>query len=219
MNGLVFDVDGVLADTEPLIARATIDMFQELYGVRMRPEDFRPFVGMGAVRYIEGPAEKYGIAIDTDQAVATREENIIGLLNSGVSIAFPGVKALVTAAARHPEWVLAVATSSSRENSEATLRAAGVPIALFRAYVTGDRVVNRKPHPEIYLAAAKALDLPAARCVAVEDAPAGVASAKAAGMKCVAVTNSQPAEALIEADLIVSSLTDVTLNTLQDLLT
>lgn len=219
MKGLIFDVDGVLADTETLIAQATIKMFRELCNVNMQPEDFQPFVGTGAIRYVEGPAEKYGIAINTERAVALREENIIALLNSGVSIGFPGVNELVMAAADDPEWVLGIATSSSRENSQATLRAADVPIGLFKAYVTGDKVTHRKPHPEIYRTAAEALELPPSSCVAVEDAPAGVASAKAAGMKCVAVTNSVPGEALGEADLIVDSLVEVTLAGLQDLAT
>lgn len=48
--GLIFDVDGLLADTEPVVAKASIDMFQELYGVTVTEEDFRPFIGTGAVR-------------------------------------------------------------------------------------------------------------------------------------------------------------------------
>jgi beta-phosphoglucomutase-like phosphatase (HAD superfamily) len=64
-RGLIFDLDGVIADTERFIALATREMFRELYGVEFDLDEFRPYVGTGAVRYVEGPAEKAGIAIDT----------------------------------------------------------------------------------------------------------------------------------------------------------
>ena len=56
-QAVIFDMDGVLADTEPLIADATIRMFRDLYAVELTPDDFKPFIGTGAVRYVEGPAE------------------------------------------------------------------------------------------------------------------------------------------------------------------
>jgi beta-phosphoglucomutase-like phosphatase (HAD superfamily) len=65
---LIFDVDGVVADTEALNAKASVLMFEQLYGVTVRPEDFRPFVGTGDERYCEGVAERYGVEIDTDAA-------------------------------------------------------------------------------------------------------------------------------------------------------
>jgi HAD superfamily hydrolase (TIGR01509 family) len=216
--GLLFDVDGVLADTETLIARATIAMFEEMYGVRMKPEDFRPFIGTGQVRYVEGPAHKYGIEVDIERAVTRRQENFVRLLHSGNSISFPGVNRLVNEAAASAAWKLAIATSSSREKSEVSLRAARVPIEKFEAYITGDMVAQKKPHPEIYLKAASALGLAPRVCVAVEDALTGVAAAQAAGMKCLAVTNTFTAQDLHQADLIVDSLANLTLAQLETML-
>ena len=71
-SAVIFDMDGVLADTEPLIADATIRMFQDCYGVSLTREDFRPFIGTGAVRYVEGSAEAANIAIDLDEAIRVR---------------------------------------------------------------------------------------------------------------------------------------------------
>lgn len=216
--GLIFDVDGLLADTEPIVARATIDMFRELYGIEPTPEDFLPFVGTGAVRYVEGVAEKYGVKVDMDRAVQRRQENYVAILERSHGIAFPGVHALIDAAAAHPDWKLSIATSSFRENSAPTLKAADIDPGKFDAWITGSNVTHKKPHPEIYLVAADAIGITPERCVVVEDAVVGVQAAQRAGMKCVAVTNTFPPEQLAGADLIVASLEEVTLDRLRDLL-
>lgn len=216
--GLIFDVDGTVADTEAVTAQATIAMFLELYGLELVEEDFRPFIGTGAIRYVEGPAQAHGVSIDTPKAVAKRQENFERLMRrQGPAIVFPGVLDLMRAAAAHPDWKLAVATSSPRDNSLATMNTIQLSPDLFDAYITGDQITHKKPHPEIYLAAAAALDLPPARSVAIEDAITGVQSAKAAGMKCVAVTNSFSRGELAQADLIVDSLARVNLAALSSL--
>ena len=218
MNGIIFDMDGVLADTEGIIAEATIKMFHDLYGVDMSPEDFHPFIGTGAIRYVEGPAENFGITIDIDKAVAVRHENFAALLESGKDISLPGVHPLVNAAAAHPHWKLAIATSSPREKSLATIKAARLDPGIFDAYIHGDMITHKKPDPEICYAAAEALGLPPSQCVVIEDAITGIAAAKAAGMKAIAVTNSFPAEKLAQADRIVPSLEEVTLESLETML-
>ena len=209
--GLIFDVDGVLGDTEGPVCRATMKMFEDLYGITMKPEDFTPFIGTGAVRYVEGPAEKYGLKIDTDRACNVRHENFVKIIESE-PIAFPGVDRLLESVAAESDWRLGIATSSPGEKSRQTLKAAGIDATIFNAYIHGDMITHKKPHPEIYLAAATALDLPPQNCVVVEDAITGTQSAKAAGMTCLSVTNSFTAEELHEADCIVNSLEEVSLD-------
>ena len=81
---LIFDMDGVLADTEALIARASIEMYRELYGLELAPEDFRPYIGTGAVRYVEGPAEDAGITLrDLDEAIEKANSVPYGLAAYG----------------------------------------------------------------------------------------------------------------------------------------
>lgn len=80
---------------------------------------------------------------------------------------------------------------------------------LFEVIVTGDAVTRGKPHPDPYLKAARALSVAPSRCVVIENAPFGIESAKRAGMFCVAVTTSLPPEYLKKADIIVSTLGDV----------
>jgi len=218
MFGLIFDMDGVLADTEGAIAQATIMVYRDFYGVELTPKDFVPFIGTGAVRYTEGPAEKLGIAIDLERALEARTKNFFDIINNGTCIAFPGVHALLKAAEEHPEWKLALATSSPGPKSLGTLAAAGIDPNCFVAYLHGDLVTHKKPHPEIYLKAIECLEIPATQCVVVEDAVAGVEAAKAAGTKVVGVTNSFSREDLHLADWLVSSLEEVNLERLQALI-
>jgi len=219
MYGLVFDCDGTIADTEAVTAQATIKMFRDLYKLDVAEEEFVPFIGTGAIRYVEGPAEQHGISIDTELAVATRQKNFEALMATrGPSMVFPGVVDLMQAAAAAPEWKLAVATSSPRDNSMATMTTTQMDLGLFDAYITGDTIAHKKPHPEIYHAAAAALKLAPEQCVAIEDAVTGVTAAKAAGMKCIAVTNSFPAGKLDHADLVIGSVAELDLARLRQLI-
>ena len=84
--------------------------------------------------------------------------------------------------------------------------------------VDGSQVKRRKPDPEIFLLAARRMGIPPARCVVFEDAPSGVQAAKAAGAKCIAVTNSATADDLSAADMIVDSLLQMDLKTISRLL-
>jgi len=216
MYGLIFDVDGVLGDTEGPVCRATMAMFEELYGCTMAPEDFLPFVGTGAVRYVAGPAEKYDLEIDIEKAVARRHENFVKIITEE-NIAFPGAAALVETVAALPDWKLGIATSSPGESSRPTLKSAGINLDLFDAYINGDMITHKKPHPEIYLKAAETLGLDPSQCVVIEDAVTGVASAKAAGMQVIALTHTFPADLLQEADRILPFIADITVPILRDM--
>ena len=212
--GLIFDVDGVIADTETLNARASVAMFQQLYGVTVRPEDFRPFVGTGDERYVEGVAEKYGAQIDTQAAVQRRAENFFQLLQSSPLPAAPGVLELVQAARAAPDVRLAIATSGQKAKQFPVIEGTGLRLDWFDVVITGDDIDRKKPDPQIYLRTAERLGIPAARCIVIEDAPVGVQAAKEAGMICVAVTSTVCRDALADADLIVDSLAEVTLASL-----
>ena len=218
MFGLVFDCDGVLADTETLIAKATIKMFRDLYGTEMPMSTFTKYIGTGPIKYVEGPAEEFGLTIELQQALEVRQNNFMDLLHAGDSIGFPGTNALIESAAASPEWKLSIATSSVRDKSEKSLQAAKVPYHLFDAYISGDMVARKKPFPDIYLKAADAIGLAPTVCIAIEDSLAGVESAKTAGMKCVAVTNTFSKSELAGADLIVDSVEAVNLAVLKGLL-
>jgi HAD superfamily hydrolase (TIGR01509 family) len=215
---LIFDVDGVIADTEVLNARASVLMFEQLYGVTVRPEDFRPFVGTGDERYCEGVAEKYGVKIDTQAAVERRAENFFKLLQDEPLPAAPGVLELVSAARQAPGVKLAIATSGQKAKQFPVIEGTGLRLAWFHAVITGDDVDRKKPDPQIYLRTAERLAMSPSRCIVFEDAPVGVQAARSAGMRCVAVTSTVSADALQGADLVVDSLSEVSLQSLLRLL-
>ena len=214
---LIFDVDGVVADTEALNAKASVMMFKELYGVTVQPEDFRPFVGHGDERYVEGVAEKYGVTIDTQAAVNCRADSFFKLLRDEPLPAAPGVLELVAAARQDPEVSLAIATSGQKAKQFPVIEGTGLRLEWFDVVITGDDVTRKKPDPQIYLLTGDRLGLSPERCVVFEDAPAGVQAAKAAGMWCVAVTSTVSREELAGADLIVDSLAEVSLARLREM--
>lgn len=216
MYGLIFDVDGVLGDTEGPICVATRQMFRDLYGLETEEADYVPYIGTGAVKYVEGPAQKYGCVIDTEHAIHARHENFVKLLET-TDIAFPGAVQLIETVAADPEWKLSIATSTPGPTSVITLKAAGVDTSLFNAYIHGDMITHKKPHPEIYLTAANAIGLEPKACVVIEDSVAGVEAAKAAGMQCIAVMHTFTREQLHAADLIVEKIGDINFHTIKSL--
>ena len=218
MYGLIFDVDGVIADTETLNAHASVLMFQELYGVTVQAEDFRPFVGHGDERYVEGVAEKYGVQVDPVAAVSRRKDNFFKLLANTPLPAMPGVPELIAAAREAEDFKVAIATSGNCDKQFPVIEGTGLKLTEFDAVITGDDVTLKKPDPQIYTLTAQRLGLEPAFCIVMEDAPAGVTAAKAAGMKCVAITSSVDREQLTAADCIVDSFVELDLAILRSIL-
>ena len=199
IRGVIFDMDGVLADSEPLINAAAIGMFKEI-GLEVQPDDFLPFVGAGENRYIGGVAEKYRFSLDLPAAKRRTYEIYLEMVPTRLN-AFPGVQELV-GACRQAGLRLAVASSADAVKINANLRQIGLPPETWDAVVTGDDVAAKKPAPDIFLSAAAKLGLAPAQCTVVEDAVNGVQAAKAAGMRCVAVAQTFPAAQLQSADLV-----------------
>lgn len=196
-DGVIFDMDGVLLDSEPFICKAACMMFAER-GLTVQPEDFLPFVGAGENRYIGGVAEKYGFPVHIDE-VKRRTYDIYLEIIRGRLEALPGVYAFLDACRRAGKRI-ALATSADLRKAEGNLREIKLPTAAFDAVVTGEDVVHKKPDPEIFVTAARKLGLEPGRCLVVEDAVNGVAAARAAGCRCLALTTSFTRGQLAGAD-------------------
>ena len=205
IKGVLFDMDGVLIDSEPFICQAAIMMFEEL-GVTVMPEDFLPFVGMGENRYIGGVAEKHGISVDIENVKARTYEIYERIVKGNLS-PLPGTHKFISICNKRG-FRLALATSADSVKMIVNLREIGLPPSTFNAIITGLDVVNKKPFPDIYIKAAQMIGLKTDECLVVEDAVSGIKAGKAAGCRCLAVTSSFGAEALAEADWICSSLAD-----------
>jgi beta-phosphoglucomutase len=205
LRGVIFDMDGVLLMSEPILAEAAARMFAEK-GFEVYHEEFRPFIGMGEERYLGGVAEARGIPFDGERdkarTYALYLERIKGRLRP-----LRGVVEFV-AECRRRGFALAVASSADEIKVIGNLTEIGLPPATFDVVVNGNQVARKKPAPDIFLEAARRLTLDPARCLVIEDAIAGVAAAKAAGARCLAVTTSFGPDQLTQADWIVPNLAE-----------
>ena len=196
LRGVIFDMDGVLVLSEPILARAAATMFAEK-GYTVAHEEFHPFIGMGEDRYLGGVAEARGIPFDAPADKARTYALYLDLIRGRLD-PLPGVVAFV-AECRRLGLKTAVASSADEVKVVGNLREIGLPAALFDAVVNGSQVTRKKPAPDIFLEAARRLGLEPPACVVVEDALAGVQAAKAAGCHCLAVTTSFDLDALKKA--------------------
>jgi len=220
LYGLIFDVDGVIADTEAVNARASIQVFADLFGVEgVVRKDFEAGLGRGAEEYVRAGATIHGLELSDDQveeATQLRQEYFLKILNEEPLPAFPGVLELMEKAIQRDDFRVAIATSGTLEKSRAVLNAAAVPYQRM-VYINGNDVTHKKPDPELFLLAAERMGIDPSHCVVIEDAPNGIQAAKAAGAKCIAVTNSTSADKLREAGLVCDSLEQIALATIQEL--
>jgi HAD superfamily hydrolase (TIGR01509 family) len=196
LRGIIFDMDGVLCDSEPFICEAACRMFVENHGIRVRPEDFIPFVGAGENRYIGGVAEKHGVTLDLHRDKARTYAIYLDIIRGRLQ-PLAGVREFI-ADCRRRGLKLAVATSADRVKMEGNLIEIGLPASNFDVTVNGLEIERKKPAPDIFLLTAGRLGLEAGDCVVVEDAPNGIEAAKAAGSMCLGLTTSF-AEAVLRA--------------------
>jgi HAD superfamily hydrolase (TIGR01509 family) len=206
IRAVLFDMDGVLVDSEQFIRRAAMMMFEEK-GYRVQEEDFLPFTGTGENRFIGGVAEKYGIPLDIEKDKA-RTYLIYEQICAGNLEPLPGVHDTI---ARCDSLGLkkAVTTSADEFKMLVNLKEIGIPVESFDVAVFADMVKNKKPHPEIFLTAAGMLEVKARECLVIEDAPSGLKAARVAGMRSLALcTTFQPAELDI-ADWIIPDLSHI----------
>ncbi len=205
IEGVLFDMDGVLVDSEELIYLSAKQMFSE-YGVIVNKEDFTPFIGTGENSYLGNVAKKYDFLIDIERDKA-RVYQIYQELAKNQLKELPGVLDFIQRC-KSKSLKLAVATSADEIKMLTNLKAIGLNISLFDATVNGSEVKYKKPHPEIYLEAAKRLNLKPENCLVVEDAINGIEAGLKAGAKCLALTTSYPKELLEEANWICHNLSD-----------
>jgi len=203
IKGVLFDMDGVLVDSEEFMCKAAIEMFREL-GLTVSAKDFIPFVGMGENKYLGGVAEKYNLDADIEK-IKARAYEIFEIIVRGKLKPLPGVHEFI-ARCCEKNLKLALATSADRVKMEVNLREIGLPADTFQTIITGLDIEKKKPFPDIYIKAARDLSFEPGECLVVEDAVSGIKAGKGAGCKCLAVTTSFKASELNEADWICDSL-------------
>lgn len=212
-RGVLWDMDGVLVDTGEFHYQSWKEVLEERE-LPFNREFFRETFGMnnaGVLSRLLGEDLTEELLAEISEEKEERFRELIG----GQVQALPGVvfwlERLKDAGFRQ-----GIASSAPAANIDALVDEIGLR-GYFDAIVPGADL-PAKPDPALFLEVARRLDVPPARCIVVEDAVAGVKAAKRAGMKCIAVTTTNPAEALEAADLVVESLADLPADAFQSLL-
>ena len=213
LEAVLWDMDGVIADTADYHYNAWREVLEER-GVSFSKADFMKLFGQRhdtIIRFAFGQK----ISLDklekiTEKKQALYRKNVVKNIRP-----MPGAIELIRSLNQNGVKT-AIASSAVRANIDVILRGLGIENE-FQAIVHGTEVAEGKPSPLIFQLAAQKLDVKPGDCVVIEDAIAGVAAAKRAGMKCLAVTNSHPGKSLKKADLIVDSLEKIDVNILKGL--
>jgi HAD superfamily hydrolase (TIGR01509 family) len=225
LRAIIFDFNGVILDDEPLHFAAMRDAVAHI-GISITKEEYwRDYLPLDDWRCLQAICEAHSFHLTQElmqQVLEQKAKYHRQLLNGHYSL-FPGAAEFVrTSADRYP---LAIASGARRAEVESALKTAGLH-PYFRAILAAEDFVRGKPHPECYLSALGQLNdrrvpvspviLPQ-ECLVIEDSLGGVRGARAAGMVCLAVSNTYPAEQLGEADAVTASLEEVNLDDLEAL--
>lgn len=186
MKYVIFDMDGVLVNSEPVIMQAAADALRS-GGIKGGREDFIPYIGSGEENFIIGPCVNQGRPDLIEELMERMFENFEN--NIGKMQVFPSAKPLIDELIKR-KITIALVSSAAHRKLIASLRAAEIDPACFSVLLSGSDVTEKKPSPQPYLKAAERLHIKPKDCLVVEDALSGVKSAKAAGMSCFAVTTS-----------------------------
>ena len=210
IEAVVFDLDGVLIQSEE-VWDAVREAYVRERGGRYDDEVQRAMMGMSSTEWSRYLHEAAGIPDEPDEINAEVVRLMLAAYRDHLALIPGAVEAVRRLAARFP---LGLASSSNRELIDTVLEVAGLA-QYFTATVSSEEVARGKPAPDVYLEAARRLDVAPERCAAVEDSHSGIRSAKSAGMRVVAIPNASyppDEEALTLADVAIRSLDELTVD-------
>jgi beta-phosphoglucomutase-like phosphatase (HAD superfamily) len=208
-HGIVFDFDGVLADSEPLHLRAYQEVLTPL-GIQLTPDDYYAnLLGFDDVGVFRAVGERAGLRFDDRQIAALIDDKsrVFDEVIATTDVLYPGAPDCVERMAS--AYPLGVASGALKGEILAVLRRARLD-GYFRFIVSAEDTVRSKPAPDPYLRAASLHGLPPASCIAIEDSRWGLESAKYAGFRSVGITHTYPEGELAAADVVIGSLSEFT---------
>jgi HAD superfamily hydrolase (TIGR01509 family) len=204
IDAVIFDLDGVLLDTEELWNEVREGLARERGG-RWSDRAQADMMGMSSTEWSRYMHDVVGLAEPPEEISREVVHRMLDRYAEQLPLIDGAIEAVERVAAR---WPLGLASSSNRELIDRALEVSGLA-RYFRATVSSEEVERGKPAPDVYLEAAQRLSVEPARCAAVEDSASGIRSAHAAGMRVVAIPNAAfppPREALALADVVLDSI-------------
>ena len=213
LEAVLFDMDGVIIDSEPLWSKAE-QQFLARRNLRYSPQLKAAMMGLGSGEAVGFLIKHYNLQESVGDVVEERNQLIAELFRQSLR-PMPHALQLVRSV-RAAEIKTGLASSSPKELVDLALGRLNIT-GLFDFILSGDQMPRGKPAPDIYLTAARELGVSQENCLVIEDAPLGVAAAKAAGMCCLAISTSASEPELGAADRVVRGFAEVDLALLQDL--
>lgn len=200
-KGVIFDMDGTLIVSTEADYLAWERVFND-YGKQLSFDEYHPLLGIRSTNVVK---EHLGITGEEEvkKILKDKLDYFTEIITANPIKPVLAAEAFLKSMANYPVKV-ALATSSRKEKMKLVLEQLDF-LRYFDVIVTGDEVENSKPAPDIFLKAAGRLGLLPEECVVVEDGPAGVAAAKNAKMKCVAITETHTFDRLHQADIVIDS--------------
>jgi beta-phosphoglucomutase len=209
IKAIVFDFDGVLADSEPLHLRAYQEVLSSSAMTLTREEYYSRYLGYDDEGVFTKLAADHGFELDEQRLgslIAEKGRAFDAMIESG-AVLYPGAAACVARmAAAYP---LGIASGALRHEIETILRSGGMARHVRFIVASGD-TPEGKPAPDPYIRAAALHGCPPHECLAVEDSRWGIESARTAGLRCVGITHTYPRDQLSMADAVVDSLDELT---------
>lgn len=200
-RAFIFDMDGVLVDSEPLHEKAWKILFAER-GLQVSDTEYKDAIGKSDSLFLSELFSRHNLRYDIKEFLTAKKNKFRELLESNFR-PYPGAKELVQRLSRN--YLLALVSSEWMDNILYVLNTMDIR-ELFTSIISKDTVQKHKPDPEPYLRALSELGVSAREAVAIEDSPSGVKSAKSAGLYVVAVCHTLQPERLTEADFVLESL-------------
>lgn len=205
IKAVIFDLDGVIIDSEPLQKEA-FDLTMRPFHISFSNREFSTLIGIRSLDNFRNIVKQSGLSADAGELTRTKSMNYRKILKKKVR-PMPGAIPLIHYLKK--KYILAVASGSDRADVELPLKLLGIR-KYFKVLVAGDEVKKGKPNPEIFLKTAKQLKVKPEECLVIEDSENGVKAAKKAGMACAAVpTPLTRSHDIKQADFVFKKLAEI----------
>jgi len=214
MKAVIFDMDGVIIDSEPLHLKVEREIVEE-FGGKLSDEEYEEFVGTSDYHLWSSLKKRYNLKPSVEELIALKKQRFAENIDK-VKLVDDFFDFMLELYNR--QYLLALASSNNRKIIDMVIEKFKLN-KYIKTSISGEEVLKGKPNPEIFLKAAKKLKVHPGNCLVIEDSHAGVQAAKAAGMKCIGFKNPNSGnQDLYDADLIVERFGELNINSIEKLM-